>query len=365
MVGTFGLIRFSLAAAVALFHAGLLTSVVGMTSVLLFYFLSGIVIQLAIQGYKGKFWWPSFILNRFLRLAPSFLMVSILTLFIFNLFSENLKLAYTFSDLRPLIAYTNSHLGLEEFTHLIKISLSLEKQTLSGMTPVIPQGWSIIIEFLFYLTLVHKNVRFYYVATPVFLLISILIFLDAFQQEVILLWYANYVATAVFFLLGSLMTILSKEFKIKSSVTLIYTFTGLFFVIFFSAPIGNSTGNREILVQTAVFTTLGIVLFSLIYIVASDIKESEFSKFVGKLSYPIYVGHIFCIGVLNAFGVAILTKNDLINLGEIDSRRLLAANFPMLSLFLTLILAIILTFTIEIPMEKVRKVIKSNTRRCI
>lgn len=79
--------------------------------------------------------------------------------------------------------------------------------------------------------------------------------------------------------------------------------------------------------------------------------------------YPIYISHIFCIGILNAFGVGILTKYELVSLGEIDSRQLLAANFPLLSLFLTLILAIGLTLTIEIPMEKVRRAIKSKTMK--
>lgn len=365
MIGTFGLIRFSLAAAVAVFHAGLLSSVVGRTSVLLFYFLSGIVMQLAIQNYKGKFWWPNFILNRFLRLAPSFVVISILTLLIFHLLSNNLRLAYSFSDLRSLLDYTNKHQGFEEFSELIYINLSSESQLLSGTTSVIPQGWSIVVEFFFYLTLVHKNARFYYVSTPIFLFLSIKIYLEAFQQENISLWYENFFGTAVFFLLGSLVTIFSKKVKVKFSATFIYTVTGLYFVLFFSAPIGNRDGNRWILTQTVIFATMGVVLLSLIYIVSSNFNESDFSKFLGKLSYPIYVGHIFCIGALNAFGVAILTKNDLASLGEIDSRRFLASNFPLLSLFLTLILAIVLTFTIEIPMEKVRKVFKSNNKKSI
>ena len=186
----------------------------------------------------------------------------------------------------------------------------------------------IVVEILFYITLVHKNVKFYYIATPIFFLFSIKIYLDAFQQENISLWYQNYFATAIFFLLGSLLTIFSKRFKIRSSPTIIYTTTGLFFVVFFAAPIGNPIGSRWILFQTVVFSTLGVILLSLIYCVTGKHEESEFSKFLGKLAYPIYVGHIFCIGILNVFGVAILSKYDLSKARVVITCSNKSAQFP-------------------------------------
>lgn len=210
MKGSFGLIRFVLAAAVVLFHANALGSTAGRVAVLLFYFLSGIVMQLAITSYSGKFWRFKFITNRFLRILPNFILVSFITLFVFHAVGD-LQQAFTFGDLRLVGEHVDRYDGMFEFLKLITFNIKIDAGIITGSTPVVPQGWSLVVEFLFYATLVQKSKMFYFFASPLFFIASVTIFYFAWRASDIKLWYENFLSTAIFFLIGSSLAIFLRE----------------------------------------------------------------------------------------------------------------------------------------------------------
>lgn len=342
-----GTIRFLLAISVLISHLHIQENKYflnnGSDSVQLFFIISGFYMFMILKNKYSKIKnaYFYFISNRFLRIYPIYYIVLIITIayaFYSIKFSPNLP-----NDFAPFFAFynqlSNFYLYLLGFLNLSIIgqeSLSFfnygfdnliflpENKNILSQFTFIPQAWSIGMEFWFYIFCPF----FSKLRTKNLITIIVLIFLIKtyfiYNISNSYNWEYRFIFFELFlFLLGGFIY---NNFKnIQSNWSPYIFLSSIIYVCFLNLTI-----------EIYIIKHLFYILFSLsIPLIFKLTKNNKLDKFLGDLSFPIYICHILTINIAKEF---------------IFTNKFLYLSFVIL---LTILLSIFL-LKISNPIEKFR-----------
>ena len=365
-----GIIRFLLAFIVIISHSpvGIIPKLPSGLAVQSFYVISGFLIQLAIVKYYNatdKKWFFNFYKSRILRIMPLYWLFTLLMLLVFG--SPFFLTLLTRHDTTGIIVYivTNSFLIGQDLLRLLLytpatqtfsflpasnanlLDLVTEDQYLGSFFSVNHQTWSISIELLFY------------AMAPLILLrttkwVVILLCLSIMFRAVLI--YNGYVHNFYFhgiifselalFLSGALGARFYKMhfsqhndrsiknkfqdiFLYKKYVVFIFLLLAscLIFKIRFMQP--TSTG---VPIAYWIMLLSNIVLFPFVFHI---LNKNKLDRFIGELSYPLYISHVFVIKILE--------KNAFPD-----------KYFGLYAVIISTVLSVIILYSIEKPIDKMR-----------
>jgi peptidoglycan/LPS O-acetylase OafA/YrhL len=309
-----GILRFILAISVVLGHSSSIfgfSFVSGQTAVQAFYIISGFYMTLILNekyiGSNGSY--KLFITNRFLRLYPIYWTVLLLTI----LFSTFLYFNNGNSEaLNFYVDYFKSmNIGSVFFLFFTNIFLFFQDivmfmglDTVTGdlfYTPnfretspmlfrflFIPQAWTIGVEIMFYLIapfLVRKKLNFILPLILASLLLRVYLYQNGFKEDP---WsYRFFPTELIFFLLGNVAyriyikanSMAIKDLHLKIAYGSLLLFTALYSFL----PLPG---------KSYLYLTVFFICLPFIFILTKKWKRDSY---IGELSYPIYISHIFVL----------------------------------------------------------------------
>ncbi len=318
-----GLLRFILALAVVITHSQPffgLVSVGGLMAVQSFFIISGFYMAMILnEKYTGPGSYGLFVTNRFLRLYPAYWAVLGLTVVMvcvqYAVFGDGFRVASYLNHFnlieiksRLYITFANIFMFGQDTVMFMKLNpdgalafASDFRKAGPAFPPVfsflfIPQAWSLGIELTFYMIAPFLVRRGY---GKILLLIAASLFLRFYIYGLGLdhdPWtYRFFPAELAFFLFGVLSYRLYRRYKAanigKEAMLAIFSFVVVFTLLYQFIPKAAVMGQS--LNQWAYYGAL-VVFMPAIFIYT---KESRLDNYLGELSYPIYISHLF---VLNA-----------------------------------------------------------------
>ncbi len=319
-----GSLRTLFAIAVVFAHSYGYVFVGGQNAVQLFYMISGFLISYVIVEKKTYSSIKNFYINRYLRLYPIYASVAILTLLALSvsafLLDKNLEFFSTYHN-APfaadiLLLLSNSTLFLQDWvmfsgiennqlvfsTNVFKGNIALYKGLL------VPQAWTLGVELSFYLIapfiLPRRKILFALLFLSIMLRIY-LIYIGIGRQDP---WTYRFFPTELtLFLLGALShqvilpfyrKLFSKHNIEKYSTTSTYLLI-LITLSFWLIPIDELT-------KSIALFFIFLLLMPLTFLFQS---KRNWDKWIGNLSYPIYICHILVIYVTNFLTEKLGIKN--------------------------------------------------------
>ncbi|MGA1609596.1 MAG: acyltransferase family protein [Candidatus Nanopelagicaceae bacterium] len=330
MIGI-GTIRFLLALAVLLLHADFVTFEVAQIAVLTFFFISGFLMEGAYRRYSSP---GRFLINRALRLMPSLILVIFSTWMILVLSTEEFRRSFGFIYLRSATTYGREN--PPPLSALASIEWDGAIPYLGFDSELVPQAWSVGNEMLYYVTIPFLAMmsRRWIASIAIASLTLLLVLLRSDYADFDYAVYTNLFATYIFFIMGYR---LSKTWKIKIGG---YARNGVRYLAcgfivatyFFDFP---DTLSPLLVLSSAAFL---ISLITVGFLTSSQRVSDEGapSKFLGKLSYPLYISHMMAIGLLNTWSIL---------------------SIPTLIVFATM-MATALYLVVDGPLEKVRSMVR-------
>lgn len=311
-----GIIRLLLALSVVAAHCGLILNldfVGGRIAVQAFYIISGFYMSLILNekyiGVNGNY--KLFISNRFLRLYPIYWTVLILSIIIsvyikfnstnnspgiINFYSEyfeNIK-AMIFLFFSQILIFGQDIImffGLNHNTIFFTKNYALITPEIHRFL-FIPQAWTLGIEITFYLIapfILRKNWKF--ILLILLLSVSLKLYLYFGLNLTFDPWnYRFFPSELMFFLIGYFCYLMSLKlkkhiipewFNISLFISLV-----IFTLFYFKIP---SFGYPLFLIELGYF----ILFISSLPFLFIYFKNKKWDTFIGDLSYPIYVSHLF------------------------------------------------------------------------
>jgi len=358
-----GLLRLLLAIAVIIAHSTPifgLSLIGGVGAVQTFYIISGFYMTLILETkYVGAGSYRLFIVNRFLRLFPIYWVILLLTI------GVALYMRLTLGDwglLAPFVAWrhalsnttwlylllTNGAIVGQDWLLLMGINpqtgaLFWTNNFLANDPPIhgfllVPQAWSIGVEIAFYLVaplLVRR--KLYQVGALVLLSLLLRVYIYYGLGWHFDPWTYRFFPTELaFFLFGTLAFRLYVWLKgqplpraIPWLVTLLVFGVTLCYPLL-PAPLGDE--------ELKIWSHYVLILLGLPFVFLVT-ESSKLDRWVGELSYPVYLVHFLIITMLRAFSVTIppgLSEGSL-------------------TLLLSLLAAWLLHVVIAAPVEKIRQ----------
>ncbi|CAG1066704.1 hypothetical protein BAC1_02334 [uncultured bacterium] len=363
-----GSLRLILAISVFLSHTGMLFGIalVGpFVAVQSFFLLSGFYMALILnEKYKGPGSYYLFITNRLLRLMPAFWVVLGLTvLMIYSLRSISLEepwVSYNFDKFFPLldiktqvmIVFSNLFIVGQDLLRMLGIDpdsglLTLTRYPLDGSREMpsvngfffIPPAWSIGTELLFYLAapFLVRGKKALLALLSLSLLLRVVMFYSGFTERE---WQFQFFPTELaLFLLGVLSYKLYRSRKafFSSSFGLYATIAVAAATLLYQFAPGFEVQGAS---MKKWFYYLMLVL--LIPGVFSYTSRFRFDRYLGELSYPVYIVHYSVIWLW------VILRDRLL-----DTMPLSVLHLGML--LLTLALAAALFHLVINPMERFRQ----------
>ena len=326
----FGLYRFALAFLVVLAHLWPdFNNYSGIFAVFGFYALSGYLMALVLDRRYGQSFGGTvrFLCNRFLRLFPPYWATLLLAYWVISAWPETSQ------------AINKSMTMPEEFggwlSNAFLFGLNGAKQRL------VPPAWSLDVELCFYifmgLFLVRSKAITKYWAWISVLLHVVLLIMDAdLGERYYPLWAASlpfsFGACIYHFKLG-------ERFTHKKHL---YWAPILFFLNVTIAPDTNKTGFYLSLLSAGYL----IMVLRQVHPKQVSARLRQCDEFLGNLSYPMFLAH---------WPITVLT----IQMGWAEQKGgwlLLCALVP------TLVFSILIHYLLEVPVEILRRKIRSNTK---
>jgi len=319
-----GLLRFILALSVVAAHSGAIfgsTFVGGQYAVESFYIISGFYMSLILNekyiNANGSY--RLFITNRFMRLFPIYwivLLLTVITSLLIYYVSKGQNAGafapyitnYPFMNMGSFVfmIFTNivvffqdavMFLGLNTANgHLFFTSNFSQTNPQLYTFLFLPQAWTIAIELTFYLV-APFIVRRKPVIILTLLIISVFIRLILYRMGLHNdPWTYRFFPTELaFFLLGTIAYHIYKKIENKEvppryiDVLIILL---LLFTFFFNRM--HIPGIQYVYIA-CIFITLPFIF--------KRTKRSKMNTYIGELSYPMYISHIFILGLLTALNI--------------------------------------------------------------
>jgi peptidoglycan/LPS O-acetylase OafA/YrhL len=314
-----GLIRFLLAISVLIAHSHPIFGLKllgGDRAVQAFYIISGFYMAFILnEKYIGKNGsYKLFITNRLLRLYPVYWIVLVLSIMVAaaTFFHTN---GADFGKLQPYSAYATSmdpiSLAFLVFTNLFMVFqdtiMFLGLDVTTGhlfMTSnfrltdpplysflLVPQAWTIGLEIVFYLIVPYLARKKWWVIgilMAISILLRILLYQNGLKNDP---WNYRFFPTELaFFLLGVLSYFFYTKIRTKDTKRIyLYTVFGLIVCLSLLFDLISLHGKSY----------LYLVLFSVcIPFIFKLSKKWTFDRYLGELSYPIYISHLLVQTVL-------------------------------------------------------------------
>ena len=263
-----------------------------------------------------------FITNRFLRLYPIYWTVLLLTIIFsiyiainskgndfagfaiyidyFNTMSFSSFLFLVFTNIFLFLQDTVMFLGLDTTTgHFLFTTNFKETNPMLHQFLFIPQAWTLGVELVFYLIapfIVRKKIK----------IIVFLLFLSLMLRYVLIQYnlkgdpwsYRFFPTELAFFLLGILsyhIYIILRKIELKTLYFKIVWIIILGFTLFY--------GFLSIPRMNYVYISVFFIGLPFIFILTKNWKND---KYIGELSYPIYISHVFVLICINTFKIPII-----------------------------------------------------------
>ena len=320
-----GLLRFLLAVSVILTHTRPFygfSFVGGTTAVEAFFVISGFYISLILNEkyLKANNSYKLYITNRFLRLYPFYWIVLILSLlcsyyiptYDTKSYFGNLAQWRTYSSELNFLScftliFTNLFLFFQDVIMFLGVNIKtgclfftsnfrLTNPPLFKFL-LVPQAWSIGLELMFYL-MAPFIVRRKYPIILILLIASMAAKFYAFHHGLNFdPWtYRFFLFELTYFLLGSLAYVIYKKFIENANLPK---------YIYLSMLIGLAlfTTLASFIHSKSVGPVYCLCVFIAIPYLFKFTKKFKFDRFIGELSYPIYLTHILILNLVRTAGI--------------------------------------------------------------
>jgi peptidoglycan/LPS O-acetylase OafA/YrhL len=316
-----GILRTILALAVVVYHSYKffgLRMCGGQVAVETFYIISGFYMALILnEKYVGVGSYKKFILSRFYRIFPVYWIILILALLL------SLVGYFGFNQPYYLSRYTHNNSCLSGLTILyfvfenivvigqdILYFLKLDESCAPIFTHhvlsfkhagyqylLVPQAWSISIEFMFYLMapfLVTKKVK--YQLALVLLGLSLKYYFFNYEYLRYDPWtYRFFPFELAFFMAGSLAYAFYKYIEKKSIPSYIgyYLMCSLIVLVFFYELITIKDQLKNSLFYLLVLGSIPFIFLSF--------KDNKLDRYIGELSFSLYISHHLMVSVFRGY----------------------------------------------------------------
>lgn len=329
-----GILRILLAISVVLAHSSSIfgfSLVGGQIAVQAFYIISGFYMALILnEKYIGaNNSYKLFISNRFLRLYPIYWLVLFLTILYsvalliyskghsggsFNVYYANFGnmnfgsfIFLLFTNLFLFLQDTIMFLGLDITTGHLFFTSNFKETTPQLYTFLfIPQAWTIGVEIAFYLIAPFLAKRKLKIIIPLILLSlilrSVLYFCFNLKNDP---WtYRFFPTELVFFLLG---IVSYRIYKKVQPVALNSTFLKLIWIVILGITL--TFNFLAIPAKSYLYLTTFFIFLPFVFILT---KTWKIDSYIGELSYPIYISHIFVLTIIKILKIPLIGGMGLV-----------------------------------------------------
>jgi peptidoglycan/LPS O-acetylase OafA/YrhL len=347
-----GILRLLLAVSVILTHSFPLfgyEELDGIMAVEGFFVISGFYMALILnEKYVGtNRSYFLYLSNRLLRIFPAYWLILLVTI-IFSAIMFSLGWHNQFDSINPfyhheratgetLLPYTSIDNVVKDITIIFRTDYFAVPDA-SRYDLIIQQAWTLVPELLFYI-IAPFIVRSLKVVIPLFV-VSVLVRYYTFYVLLIQampLPQRFFPAELVFFLLGALAYFLYKRVKdIPLRQTSLWALTLLVIIITLTYQYLPKDTQIQWMILKDCYPILLSVTIPFIFLVS---KQSTIDRYLGELSYPVYLLHSLVI--LSLANIPILTANPNI--------------FTMLVILFTIMFSLIIVRYFEQPIEKWRQ----------
>jgi peptidoglycan/LPS O-acetylase OafA/YrhL len=328
-----GVIRLILAMSVVVWHLwghALSFTVNGYEGVLLFFIISGFYMSMVINDKYSKESIYKFYLARALRIYPIYLVVLVIIVSFLQIIGK------------PLLSPPTT--GEWLFSALTNITLIGIPWLRDADWLAIPPAWSLAAELQFYI------IAPFILPRRLWIVLLVLLGLTALRLSYLDQPFAPWRYTMLrsdwcFFMLGAVahrVGLLVTDSQMRK--TLGWTAAGLLPVagIFCGLPTVKDLDAPELWFFYLLFAAAIPFIFSIS-------KRSRIDRFLGNLSYPIYIAHWLVIALLEYFSGSI--------------HRFLPSNYHLeINAAVVICAAALLHFTVEAPIEKIRQRFSSPSK---
>ncbi|WP_243310676.1 acyltransferase family protein [Fundidesulfovibrio agrisoli] len=352
-----GLLRSILAICVVISHTqGIpgINGVDGGLAVEAFFIISGFYMFMILEG--GYSTPGSFYLNRFLRLLPIYFTVALASAVIYSKYG--IVMAAEVSQWTKFDIVTKLYLAVSNLTALfidVGLFLSIAPDTgrlffspdlpapLAANFLMVPQGWSLGLEYSFYLIVplfARKGVATLAAIAALSLLARAAVSWSGLHGDV---WDQRFFPSElIFFVTGGLLYRFYRAYLTKESA-LLDTISKFCSILLIAATLWLCT--LPVGRQTLYSAYLTIFIISLPFAFRHS-KNLVFDRAIGELSYPIYICHMLVANIIVQFPIAkILQQHNA---------------YGVVSVLLSIILSIALNHFIQEPVEQVRRAIRQG-----
>lgn len=320
-----GLLRFFLAFSVVIVHGRLLSFnlIYADIAVQTFYIISGFYMAMVLNEKYNRpdVTYIDFIYSRFFRIAPAYFIVLILTII------TTLIAWYGFSSKLPPLQHWQELINEMSVTSIIYVIvpqflllgldvINFFTLDLSGnlvftyefkeeliklwYLMAVPQGWTLALEFYFYMLapfVVKRPVKFIIsiIVISFIVRLTLIIFLG-YQHDPWL--YRFFPSELMFFLSGSLAYRNSKSLVMNDSGTIKIVNLVCFCLILIAGVFsryGQLGGNAYLF--SPLFMGVIFLILPKLFALTKNIKVD---KYIGELSYPLYISHVLVIWISNS-----------------------------------------------------------------
>lgn len=299
-----GILRYLFALSVLLFHSYPLfgtTIIATRLAVPSFFVISGFFITVILQTKyvgKNKSYWL-FFTNRLLRIYPLYLTVFFLILglslmkYFFHIGAENAVSSITRYGFWATIVYLIQN---------ITLVISPDFWVLPFKNPdylVGPQVWALQVEIAFYAVAPFlcrlKFRHFIFVSVGIlFILYTVIFPYQLIHPKSLLRLFSDHF---VYFVFGIASYHIYNQYKKRIPVSVYPLFLFIGFAILFSFFFPDSS-HWKLAADWVYF----IVLAFVIPFIFVGVGKNNFDRFLGNLSYPLFISHIFFMKLLNNIG---------------------------------------------------------------
>lgn len=317
-----GTLRTLFAIAVVLAHSYGFVFVGGKNAVQLFYMISGFLISYVLVERKVYKNTRSFYLNRYLRLYPIYFVVALLSLvaFVFaSVIGNEVNFFKVYRDApyaaNILLVFSNATLFFQDWVmfsaveskELVFSANFLKSDVVLYPALLVPQAWTLGVELTFYLMapfiLVRKNVLLLLLVLSIAVR-AYLLYIGLGKSDP---WtYRFFPAELALFLLGALAHQVLLPFYRKTLLGggLFETYAKVATYIMIAITLMYWLIPIRETIKTIVLFSVFLLLMPLTFVFQA---QRRWDKWIGDLSYPIYICHMLIIFivtlVLGRFGI--------------------------------------------------------------
>lgn len=278
----------------------------GFAAVTFFFVLSGYVLTLSMKN-KVEVDLKSFYLKRIFRIMPAYIFVLFVSLLFYSFFS----VIHTIPDSSSWInSFWDKPLDYKNFIRQIVFILPLK-----GFAELVFQNWSLYVEMQFsflipFLFFIYKKVNFIFFLVfnlVLYFFFNIPVFIFHFSLGIMLAMNQDYILTSF------------NKIRINYKIVLVffiicmytYRYTLPMYYYYLIREYSPILSNNDLIWMISGFGSFLILLYCFVSIRLQKILNLQFFKFIGRISYAIYLTHlivlIFIIPILihslNSIGI--------------------------------------------------------------